>query len=300
MNRNDILWKGALEDLFDDFLKFFYPNADELFDLGKGFEYLDKELDQLFPPANDNYAPRYVDKLVKVFTKAGQEEWILIHIEVQGQSDRDFAKRMFKYYNRIFDQYDRPITAFAIFTDANKNFHPNHYRRDLLGTKVYYEYNTFKIVEQDDTVLAASNNPFAMVVLSAKLMLSKQKTNDEQLFARAYDLVKLLLSKHISKGKIRNVMNFLKYYIRFENPEMIGKFESEIALLTERSITMGIEELIIDRARKEGILEGREEGIEEGVKKNQRENALKMKQSGFDIKIIADITGLSLAEIKKL
>jgi len=300
MNGNDILWKGALEDLFDDFLRFFYPNAEELFDIEKGFEYLDKELEQLFPPDNDNYAPQYVDKLVKVFTRSGQEEWILIHIEVQGYNDRDFAKRMFKYYNRIFDQYDRPITAFAIFTDANKNYHPNHYQRDFLGTKVYYEYNTFKITDQNDEVLAASDNPFALVVLSAKLMLSRQKTDDAQLFANAYNLARLLLSKRITKEKIRNVMNFLKYYIRFENPEMIGKFENEIALLTKRSITMGIEELILDRAKKEGILEGREEGIEEGVKKNQRENALKMKQSGFDIKIIADITGLSVADIKKL
>jgi hypothetical protein len=70
------LWKAALEDLFDDFLRFFYPEADQLFDLEKDFEYLDKELEQLFPPDQDKYAPRYVDKLVKVFTKQGTEEWI--------------------------------------------------------------------------------------------------------------------------------------------------------------------------------------------------------------------------------
>ena len=50
MKHNDILWKATLEDLFDDFLRFFYPDADQLFDLEKGFEYLDKELEQLFPP----------------------------------------------------------------------------------------------------------------------------------------------------------------------------------------------------------------------------------------------------------
>ena len=70
MKRNDILWKAVLEDLFDDFLRFFYPNANKLFDMERGFEYLDKELDQLFPPEGDQYAPRYVDKLVKVFTNA--------------------------------------------------------------------------------------------------------------------------------------------------------------------------------------------------------------------------------------
>src|SRR3984885_1983514 len=126
MKRNDLLWKGVLEDLFDDFLRFFYPEADKIFNLDSGFEYLDKELEQLFPPEADDYATRYVDKLVKVFTCTGGEEWILVHVEVQGYSDQDFAKRMFQYYSRIFDQYDKPITAFAIFADTNKNFHPKY------------------------------------------------------------------------------------------------------------------------------------------------------------------------------
>ncbi len=168
MKRNDLLWKAALEDLFDDFLLFFYPNAGEVFNLNKEFEYLDKELEQLFPPESDKYAPRYVDKLVKVFTREGQEEWILIHIEVQSYPDHDFAKRMFQYYYRILDKYNRPITAFAIFADDNKDFRPYLYKREFLGTKVSYEFNTYKIIEQDDLELEASNNPFALAVLSAK------------------------------------------------------------------------------------------------------------------------------------
>lgn len=47
MKRNDLLWKAALEDLFEDFLLFFYPGAGRVFNLKKEFEYLDKELEQL-------------------------------------------------------------------------------------------------------------------------------------------------------------------------------------------------------------------------------------------------------------
>ena len=300
MKRNDILWKATLEDLFDDFLRFFYPEADEFFDLNKGFEYLDKELDQLFPPEADNYAPRYVDKLVKVFTKTGQEEWILIHIEVQGYTDQDFARRMFQYYYRILDKYDKPITAFAIFADSNKSFHPKYYEREFLGTKVYYAFNTYKIIDQSDEELETSNNPFAMAVLSAKLALSHNKLDDQQLFDLAYNLAKGLLTKQMPKEKIRKVMSFLRYYLHFENPQMFANFTKEIAILTERKITMGIEEFLLDRAEKEGIKKGIEEGIEKGVEKNTRETALKMKKSGLDIALIANITGLSVKEIEKL
>ena len=43
--KKDYLWKGILEDIFDDFLRFMYPNADEMFDFKRGITFLDKELE---------------------------------------------------------------------------------------------------------------------------------------------------------------------------------------------------------------------------------------------------------------
>jgi predicted transposase YdaD len=292
MRRNDILWKGALEDLFDDFLRFFYPDADRLFDMKRGFEYLDKELEQLFPPEGNEYALRYVDKLVKVFTSAGHEEWILVHIEVQGYSDKEFARRMFQYYYRILDKYDKPITAFAIFADESPTFHPKYYEREYLGTKVYYSFNTFKLIEQADSKLEASNNPFAMAVLSAKLTLTKHELNDDQLFNLAFDLAKRLLKKQMPKNKVRNLLNFLRFYINFESQSTFTKFDKELATLTERTSTMGIEELLLDRAEKKGIKEGREKTLKEII--------AEMKRNGLDIDLIARITGLSIEDVEKL
>lgn len=315
MKRNDILWKAALEDLFDDFLLFFYPEADKLFDLDKGFVYLDKELDQLFPPEGNVYAPRYVDKLVKVFTLQGQEEWILVHVEVQGYIDQDFAERMFQYYYRILDKYRKPITAFAIFADTNKNFHPQFYERNFLGTRVYYSFNTYKIIDQSAAELEASNNPFAMAVLSAKTILLNQTKGDKQLFEQAFNLAKTLLTMQMPKEKIRKVMNFLRYYINFENTGILTKFDEEIAALTKSKSTMGIDEFIMYEAKygreegiergieegiERGIEQGIEQGIEKGIEKNTRETAIKMIKNGLDLRLIADITGLSIEELKRL
>ena len=105
---------------------------------------------------------------------------------------------------------------------------PKHYEREFLGTKVYYAYNTFKIIDQDDAELEASDNPFAMAVLTAKLALSGQRMKDEQLFERAYDLAKRLLGKQIPKDRIRKLMAFLRYYVRFENQDLNHKFEQEM------------------------------------------------------------------------
>jgi hypothetical protein len=103
---NDILWKSLLEEVFDDLLRFIFPEAKKVFDFKRGVEFLDKELAQMYPEPGKESATRFVDKLVKVFRKDGKEEWLLIHIEVQGATARrlQFAERMFRYFYRIFDR----------------------------------------------------------------------------------------------------------------------------------------------------------------------------------------------------
>ena len=82
-HNKDILWKGVLQWVLDDLLRFVFPNADQVFDFQKKFNYLDKELAELNPGPGKGTDVRYVDNLVKVFRKDGGEEWILVHVEVQ-------------------------------------------------------------------------------------------------------------------------------------------------------------------------------------------------------------------------
>ena len=35
--QNDQLWKSILEDIFEDFLTFFYPETEQMFDFARGF-----------------------------------------------------------------------------------------------------------------------------------------------------------------------------------------------------------------------------------------------------------------------
>lgn len=77
---------------------------------------------------------------------------------------------------------------------------------------------------------------------------------------------------------------------------MITKFEYEISTLTARSTTMGIEEFLLKKYKREGI----EKGLEQGIEKNKRETALNMKKNGLDVLLISNITGLSPEEIEQL
>jgi predicted transposase YdaD len=91
-------------------------------------------------------------------------------------------------------------------------------------------------------------------------------------------------------------MTFLRYYLRFENHETLTKFEQQITVLTGGSNTMGIEELLLDRAKKEGI----EEGIEKGEYKKALDVARETKNDGIPFAQIEKFTRLSMEEIEKL
>ncbi|MBO9613472.1 MAG: hypothetical protein J7619_12290 [Dyadobacter sp.] len=255
MHRDDTLWKSILEDIFEDFLLFFYPDAGSLFDFSKNFEYLDKELEQLFPPEDNLYQTRFVDKLVKVYCQNGDNEWILVHIEVQGYHDPDFSRRMFTYYSRILDKYDKPITAFAIFTEHNAAFKPCEYHREFMGTSVLYKFNTFKILEQEEQMLRESDNPFAIVVLTALVALKRKRISENELLKLKIELTRNLIHRNLPKSKINRLLVFLRCYIRFDNRETDVKFENELSEIRQTPKSMGILELMKDELEQDGFLE---------------------------------------------
>jgi hypothetical protein len=158
-----------------------------------------------------------------------------------------------------------------------------------MGTSLRYTFNTYKIASQNEEELSASDNPFAMVVLTAKAALAgkeikSSRERDELLLTLKINLARLLLVKHVAKEKIRVLMNFLRYYVRFENQEINAKFEQALEILTERSHTMGLEELLLDRAKREGVVAV----------------ARAMKKEGIPLAQIAKFTKLTIKEIEKL
>ena len=98
-------WKEIIELYLPQFIEFFYPELNKLIDYTKGYDFLDKELNQIIP--SNETGRKAVDKLVKVFYRNGEEKWLLLHIEIQSQYEKDFARRIFIYnykINRLYRQ----------------------------------------------------------------------------------------------------------------------------------------------------------------------------------------------------
>ncbi len=288
MITRDILWKGIIEDLFDDFLRYFFPDFSKKVNFRKKFEFLDKELDALMPEAEAG--KRYADKLVKVFTKGGKVHFILLHVEVQGYKDLTFAKRMFDYFYRIRDRWKADVTALALYTDEDKNYLPTEYVYEFEGTRNVYSFNTFKLLYKTAQELEIPDNPFSIVMKVAHKALQKQLLTDAEQIVWKTELVRELYQAGYLKPKIRNILNFIRYYVSFESKQSIKKLEAQIQPITKQRTHMGIEQAI-----KEAIIESAKA---EAKAEGKKEDVFGMFAEGLSIDAIVRITKLPLATIQ--
>ena len=138
MPRLDRLWKSVIEEFFPHFLEYFFENHFHLIDLEKGFKFMDKELHAISKNSKDDI--RIPDVLAKIHLKGGHELGILIHVEVQGYVDKNFAERMYIQQYRIKERFKLPTAAIAIFTDDSPSFHPKIYESNIFGTSIPVSY----------------------------------------------------------------------------------------------------------------------------------------------------------------
>lgn len=100
----DNSWKQAIEQYFEQFILLCFADIYPLIDWRRGFQVLEQELQQIVGETESG--KRLADKLFQVWLLDGSETWVLIHIEIQSQTESDFAKRMYQYNYRAFEKYD--------------------------------------------------------------------------------------------------------------------------------------------------------------------------------------------------
>jgi len=126
----DGLWKKVIADLFEEFMLFFAPDLYEEIDFFRKPDYLQQELYKKI--IQKKKGRNDADLIVKVFLKNGKDQWILIHIEVQEKDSSDFLERMFRYFYRIYDKFDRKVYAIALMTNDKESGYCNYFHYNFL------------------------------------------------------------------------------------------------------------------------------------------------------------------------
>ncbi len=257
MGNVDIAWKEDLEDYLEQAVALLFPDAHRQIDGFRGYEFLDKELQQIVREGETG--TRIVDKLARIWLLNGQEQWVLLHVDVQGQPQEDFGQRMYVYNYRIFDRYGRLGASLAILADDQRDWRPDGFGYNLLGCDVRFSFPTAKLLDfvGKEAELEASSNPFAVVVLA--YLESRQTAKDvNRRRSSKMRLIRGLYERGFGRTDVRRLFRLIHWFMVLP-PEMERDVWREVELIEQekqmRHMTP-IEEIWLEDGKEMGRAEG--------------------------------------------
>ena len=321
-NDFDNSWKDSLDHFFESFIAFFFPKTYARIDWKRKYEFLDNEFRQVIEEAK--LSKRLVDRLVKVWLKGGLELWVLIHIEIQNQRDKNFAERMYNYHNSIFRRYGKRIASMAILGDSNKDWKPSEFSYTNLDCGVRFFFPSVKLLDYNKqwSELEKSRNPFSVMVMAHLKMLAagKDVTNRASL---KLETTKDLLDRGFSDETAGHVLRFIDMVFYLPEMEEAIFRHTVIGYMKEKKMVNTMipwEKVAYKDGLETGLKTGLEKGVVKGLLQKSQEAIIVVLTTRFDtvpqsclrsIKKLSDINVLesllrtavkaeSLAEFKKV
>lgn len=273
-NNADGAWKRVLTDLLPDVIAFSAPELHAAIDWTVPPVPLDKEFQAIVRQAA--IGPRVADHLVQLRLQSGEITWLVLHVEVQGQPEEDFAARMFTYYALLHlrlwrRQREAPgepplILGLALLTDAQPTWRPGPYQARAFERGVRYDYWVVKLLDwrtrQEE--LTASSNPFALVV-QAWLGVQAARRRTDDLFAIARAAYRHLRRSGYSDETVATILAFLEQIMTLP-PLLQDQLLAEVADEEEETMAQ-----VMSRFEREGMRKGRQQGRQEGRQQGRQE-----------------------------
>ena len=261
-------------------------------DWSNGYSFLDKELQQVVRDAE--LGRRLVDKLVSVFRKdSAKEAWVLVHIEVQGQWELDFEKRMYIYNYRLFDRYNRSVCSLAVLSDDNPGWRPNQFHAALWGCELSLTFPVVKLLDYRERAreLEEHANPFAIVTLAYLKTRATMRQPDDR-FQWKLRLYKMLYQRGYTREDILELARFIDWIMvlpkeleqRFDDAIIQFEEEGKMQYITSHErirIEKGVEQRL-QQTLQQGIRQGLQEGFQVGKLEISREAVLNILGARFE------------------
>ncbi|MDY0074134.1 MAG: DUF4351 domain-containing protein [Thauera sp.] len=263
----DSPWKEVIEHAFPEFVAFYFPAAWQQINWSRAHQFKNTELRQVVRDAE--LGRRFADALVEVMLHDGEERWVHIHVEIQGEREQAFAERMFTYNYRLFDRYRRPVASLAVLADQEVGWKPQRFGFELLGCRHSLEFPVAKLLDYQEAVDALEEtpdpNPFALI--TAAHLHTRQTRDDLQARYQAKrQLVRLLYRHRWQRQRILDLFAVIDWMMRLPKPleqqlwQDIEAIEGESKM---RYVT-SIERLATERGMQQGLLQGLEQGLDRG------------------------------------
>lgn len=275
-------WKEGLDRYLEQFLQLAFPAAHPLIDWSRSYESLDQELQQVVRDAE--LGKRIADKLFKVWLQGEEEAYVLIHVEVQGQEEADFAERMYVYNYRCYDRYRRPVMSLAVLGDERASWRPSSFGYNLGGCEAGLKFPIAKLLDYQTQweELEQNSNPFAIIVM-AHLKTKATTGNPQQRKQWKWNLVRRLFERGYDREDVLQLFRLVDWMMALPQ-ELQGEFRQELTRYQEEN-----QMPLLSRIE----LMAKEEGRQEGIVQTARQSAIAVLETRFQEVPAEVITGIN-------
>ncbi len=231
---------------------------------------------------------KLIDLLVKVKYKQ-RDTYFLIHVEAQSYTQKDFVKRMFIYFAKLYEKYDLPIYPIVIFSfDQPKIPQPKIYRLTFPNLNVLrFEFAAIQLNRLSWKKYLKHQNPVAAALMSKMNIPVKQRPKVKA------ECLRLLTTLQLDPARMQLISGFVDVYLDLNATEEQA-FNAEISrmgLVTEEAYM----EIVTSWQRQ-----GQQEGQLQGRLQTREEIAINSLREGFAVETVARITGLTIEQVRQL
>lgn len=252
---HDRLFKELLETFFAEFMKLFFPEASRAIDFNH-IKFLQQEM------FTDVTAGERHEADIVVETRLKEEPGlILVHVEPQSYVQKDFNRRMFVYFSRLYEKYQRRILPVAVFSYDQVREEPDTFEISFPFLEVmrfhFYKLELKKLYWRD---YITGDNPVAAA------LLSKMGFNEEERVRVKVEFMRMLTRMKLDPARMTLLGGFFEAYLKLSRQEE-EEFFRELGKMDKREAEkiMEITTSWHEKGRAEGLTKGKMEAKQEAI-----------------------------------
>jgi hypothetical protein len=195
---------------------------------------------------------------------ADEEGLVLIHVEGQAQRLPDYNKKMFKYFARLYEKYQRKILPIVVYSHDAKLDEVDNFKIEFSFLKVLeFNFLMLQLRKIPWRQYIRSNNPVAAALIGMMNYTEIEKISVRIEFAR------MMTNMQLDPARSALLTAFIETYVKLTEEEEILYRDRLKQELTQQEVEKLIEITTSyhENGREQGKLEGKLEGKAEVAKK---------------------------------
>ncbi len=260
----DSPWKEAIERCFTEFLAFYFPEVHAQIDWSQPVDFLDQELRSVVSDSEPDKC--VIDKLARVTRAGGQQEWVVVHLEIQSQQQAAFAERMFVYHYRLYERYRQPLASLAVLADDRPNWRPETFAYEVFGCQLGLRFPVAKLLDWagNDARLIDIRNPFA-IITRAHLTTRATREDPAAREQSKLGLIRDLFRSGLERSRLIYLFRVIDWMLKLPKERELHLRENLLDI--EEDEKMRYVSSIEQFAMEEGMQQGLSQGLHQGQAK---------------------------------